>query len=343
MKFAEKPLVLSAGAVAIAILLSYLLDRWIGSATAVLLLLQLAVVAVALNCPPRWSYLTAVTEALSYNYLFTSPRYSLQMFRADDIINLCVFVLVAIITSRLAEHYRRQQNALRQAELRNSILLSVSHDLRTPLATIIGTLSTFREYMPRLSVEEKQELLDSAMTESHRLHQYIENLLQATRLQHGALVVQKSEHSLSEVISAVLERFEEQAGRLSLHVDQTLPLLLVSPSLLQQAIFNVLDNALHYSAETAPVQISAYMSGDSLCLDVKDEGIGISAREAEHMFNLFYSASSPGFKNDGGTGLGLAVAKGIVVAHGGHIAALPASGGCLIRITLPVGGGKADG
>ncbi|MDF4603529.1 DUF4118 domain-containing protein, partial [Vibrio parahaemolyticus] len=172
-----------------AVVASWLLDQLFGSTAAVLLILQLAVVVVAFQCNSRFAYAAAVIEALSFNFFFTTPRYSLQMFRPEDIFNLVVFMVVAFITSTFADLYRRQQGELKQTKLQNSILLSVSHDLRTPLATIIGTLTTLNEYMPKLNDLERKELLDSATSESHRLHQYIENLLQATKLQHGTLKI----------------------------------------------------------------------------------------------------------------------------------------------------------
>ena len=330
---------LAVMAVSTALLISYGLDIWLGSNIAVLLILQLAVVVVALSCRSLWVYGVALFEALCFNFLFTVPRYSFEMFNGDDMVNLLVFLLVAVITSKLAELYQNQQNQLKQEQLRNSILLSVSHDLRTPLSTIIGTLSTLKEYMAKLSELEKQELLDSATIESHRLHQYIENLLQATKLHHGAVLPKVSEQSAVAIIHLVMERFCQQRSRLILQLDDKLPLVLVSASLIQQAIFNVIDNALRYSPIDKTVTISIKtLDTDSkhpqVVIDVRDQGIGISTAQSETIFQLFYSVDS--FKqNDSGTGLGLAVSKGIIVAHHGSIQSIPVEQGCLIRICLP--------
>ncbi|WP_421847231.1 sensor histidine kinase [Marinomonas sp.] len=326
-------------AVSTALLISYGLDIWLGSNIAVLLILQLAVVVVALSCRSRWVYGVALFEALCFNFLFTVPRYSFEMFNGDDMVNLLVFLLVAVITSKLAELYQDQQNQLKQEQLRNSILLSVSHDLRTPLATIIGTLSTLKEYMDKLSEQEKQELLDSATIESHRLHQYIENLLQATKLHHGVVVPRVSEQSAVAIIHLVMDRFSQQKSRLILQIDDKLPLVSVSASLIQQAIFNVIDNALRYSPIDKTVTISIKkLDTDNkhpqVVIDVRDQGVGISSAQSESIFELFYSVDS--FKrNDSGTGLGLAVSKGIIAAHHGSIQSVPVEQGCLIRICLP--------
>lgn len=217
--------------------------------------------------------------------------------------------------------------------------MSVSHDLRTPLATIIDTLSTLDECMNKLSKAEKAELFDSAIVESNRLHQYIENLLQATKLQHGAVVLKKDEHSLVHIIHLVIERFSKQTDRIILDAQSDLPSVLVSSSLIQQAIFNIIDNAFRYSPYDKNVSINIYLSSKHLTVDIKDEGIGITKEQSEHIFELFYSANSPK-QNDSATGLGLAVSKSIVSAHQGTMQAVPVDSGDLIRIQLPMLNGE---
>lgn len=314
---------------------SWLIDRALGSTIAVLLILQLAVVVVALQCTSRFAYGFAVIEAMSFNFLFTTPRYSLQMFHAEDMINLVVFIIVALTTSQLAEHYRRQQDELKKTKLRNSILLSVSHDLRTPLATIIGTLTTLNEYLPKLSEGEKRELLNSATAESHRLHQYIENLLQATKLQHGALKITRNDESLADIVHQVVARLPDAQSRGRVQVQGQVSRVLVSGVLIEQALFNVLDNALRFSPAHQPVIVTLFQEPDVIRIDIQDSGDGIAAKDAEQIFDLFYSNS--GKKTaDSGTGIGLAVAKGIITAHQGHIESVPVSEGCLIRIRLPI-------
>lgn len=318
-----------------ALLSSVIIDLLFGATIAILLVLQLAVVIVALRCNAKFAYFSAIFEAVMFNFLFTTPRYSLQMFNLDDMLNLLVFIIVALTTSQLAEHYQRQQNELKQVQLRNSILLSVSHDLRTPLATIIGTLTTLKEYMGKLSECEKIELLDSATAESHRLHQYIENLLQATKLQHGALKFNKNEDAILNVVNQTIARFSEARRRIKLIVEAPLPTLFISSSLIEQAIFNVLDNALRYAPLNKMVNINIYQEGNEVILDIKNDGDEITLEQAAHMFDLFYT-DSPHKSNDSGAGLGLSVAKGILTAHNGTIEAIPITNGCLIRIRLPM-------
>ncbi|EKN4602797.1 DUF4118 domain-containing protein [Vibrio parahaemolyticus] len=321
-----------------AVVASWLLDQLFGSTAAVLLILQLAVVVVAFQCSSRFAYAAAVIEALSFNFFFTTPRYSLQMFRPEDIFNLVVFMVVAFITSTFADLYRRQQGELKQTKLQNSILLSVSHDLRTPLATIIGTLTTLNEYMPKLNGLERKELLDSATSESHRLHQYIENLLQATKLQHGTLKITKKDESIADIVRDAVSRLPNYTEKVSMNIDDSVGHLSVSRSLIEQAIFNVLDNAMRFSPENEPVEVSLSKQGSSCVIDVRDMGIGIKAEDAEKIFSLFYSGAN-NKSADSGTGMGLAVAKGIITAHQGEIQSMPVSEGTLVRIRLPLNQG----
>lgn len=321
-----------------AVVASWLLDQLFGSTAAVLLILQLAVVVVAFQCNSRFAYAAAVIEAMSFNFFFTTPRYSLQMFRPEDIFNLVVFMVAAFITSTFADLYRRQQGELKQTKLQNSILLSVSHDLRTPLATIIGTLTTLNEYMPKLKDLERKELLDSATSESHRLHQYIENLLQATKLQHGTLKITKKDELIADIVRDAVSRLSNYTEKVSMNMDDSVGYLSVSRSLIEQAIFNVLDNAMRFSPENESVEVSLSKQGSSCVIDVRDMGIGIKAEDAEKIFSLFYSGAN-NKSADSGTGMGLAVAKGIITAHQGEIQSMPVSEGTLIRIRLPLNQG----
>ncbi|WP_219621782.1 DUF4118 domain-containing protein [Shewanella sp. GutDb-MelDb] len=321
---------------AAAIVVSQGVDLWLGSTIAVLLILQLSIVIIAFQCNSRMAYIVAILEALSFNFFFTTPRHSLQMFHLDDSINLVVFLVVAFTTSQLAERYRRQQDELKQAQLRNQILLSVSHDLRTPLAGIIGNLTTLKEYLFLLSDKEKYQLLDSATIESHRLHQYIENLLQATKLQHGAMVVRKSQESLINILNNVIDRFDISSELIVVTVEGAIDSVSVSRSLIEQAFFNVLDNALRYSPKGSFVEVVVRQETGFVVVDIHNDGQSPNAGESELMFKLFYSGDKT--KNaDSGSGLGLAVAKGVITAHEGFIECIEVKKGCLIRICLPLG------
>ena len=313
---------------------SYLFNQWFLSNIATLLILQLGVVSVAFLTDKLPSIISGIIGALTYNYLFTKPYFSLHMAEYEDFINMLVFLIIAVITSQLAAYYKQQRQQLKQAELRASILLSVSHDLRTPLSTVIGTLETLREYQQKLPQIQKDELLSTALEESHRLHRYIENLLQATKIQHGAVNLQFIDSNLTVLVSDVINRFN--TTRLSTELPLNLPLIAIQPHLLEQAIYNLIDNALSYSNTNLPVVVAVLLTANELKIQVIDQGPGISKHDQQRIFELFYS-SRQGDRGEGGTGLGLHVAAGIVQAHQGTLSVVPTDKGCTMQITLPLG------
>lgn len=324
----------TSSAVLLGVLLcSFAIDSMINSPIAVLLLLQLGIVMVAFKCSPAFSYLTACLGAICFNYFFTAPRYSFHMLNQDDILNLLVFLIVALVTSQFAVRYRQQQILIDQVRLRNQILLSVSHDLRTPLAGIIGNLSTFKEYQALLTESEKDELLNSATAESHRLHQYIENLLQATKMVHGSVRLDKEYCSLASILEGLATKVNANGLRMALSVN-ALDNIAINRELIEQALFNVIDNALTYSLKDWPITVKASHHQTSIRIDIFNTGITPSAEDRIHMFDLFYSRRQ-NISTDKGTGLGLSVAKGIITAHGGSIECVKVDAGCLMRIELP--------
>lgn len=310
-----------------------MLDAWFLPQLGTLLLLLLGVIIVALFTNRLNAILASLLGALVFNVLFTEPRYSVHMTEVEDIVNMLVFLIIGVVTGQLATYYREQQQALKQAQLRSSILLSVSHDLRTPLSTIIGTLSSIQNYGDNLSKIEYEELLSGALEESYRLHRYIENLLKATKLQQGQMKLFTSAQSVMPAIEAVKARFN--SPRISIHSTQNLPEVEIQSSLLEQALYNLVDNALKYSGQNKPVQIRVSSDTSTLQIKVCDQGPGIPPAKLPHLFELF-SSSRQGDSGIGGTGLGLAVAAGIVGAHKGKIEHIPSQQGCVMAISLPV-------
>lgn len=319
----------------LALAICFSLDHLMTSSTAILLVLQLAVIMISFQCGAQYAYMAAILEAISFNFLFTHPLYSLDVIHATEIINLTVFITIALIASKLADYYKMQQSSIAQAQLCNRILLSVSHDFRTPLATIIGTLTTLKAYRENLSEVQVRELLDSATMESHRLHQYIENLLQATKIQYGALKLNKIELSITQVIYRVIERLPYGRHRISFKSNDCIPLLMMSHNLMEQAVFNIVDNALRYSSNDKIVSVTVYCLDSRLLIDIYDESTALTFEQSKCIFELFYSTPALN-QNDSGIGLGFAVAKGIIKAHRGTIEAIPDGTGCQFRITLPL-------
>lgn len=326
------PLLFTLTVFVVSLVISWLINQTLSTSVPVLLLLQLSVVIVALNCDLQYTYAIAVLEAISFNFLFTDPFYTLHMSHTKDIVDLITFVVIAFIIIRVTGHYRAQQQKLNQTFLRNSLLLSVSHDLKTPLTTIIGTLSSLKEYMPILGEKERLELVACATSDSLRLSQYIENLLQATKLQHGTLNLCLEPSHIETIIQQTVSRFPDQR-RLTIDVNGSIPPLPLSKNLVEQALFNIIDNALRYTPENKPVEISSYLSLQQLVVDIRDYGQGLDKEAAQRVFEAFFTRYEPRLL---GTGLGMGVAAGIIRAHKGTIESLPTTEGCLIRISLPL-------
>ncbi|MEO7050462.1 MAG: sensor histidine kinase KdpD [Rhodanobacter sp.] len=222
--------------------------------------------------------------------------------------------------------------------LRNALLSSVSHDLRSPLASMIGAADTLVSYQSKLPQSERDELLQSILGEGQRLDRYIQNLLDMTRLGHGTLKLNRDWTDSAEIVGAAIGRLRKSFP--DLRVDTQLPaeppLLYVHPALIEQALFNILENAARFSPADEPVRVNVHVSEGFLLFDVSDRGPGIPEEERARVFDMFYSVAR-GDRSARGTGLGLAICRGMIGAHGGSVVALPGDGiGTIIRISLPL-------
>ena len=222
--------------------------------------------------------------------------------------------------------------------LRNALLSSVSHDLRSPLASMIGSAGTLASYGDQLPPGERRELLEAILGEGQRLDRYIQNLLDMTRLGHGTLKLDRDWTDATEIVVAAVARLRKLFP--SLRVETALPhdtvLLFVHPALIEQALFNILENAARFTSADEAVQVVVHSVDGKLLIDVSDRGPGIPEAERALIFDMFYSVSR-GDRATQGTGLGLAICRGMIGAHGGSVEALPREGGgTTIRITLPL-------
>ncbi|BCT92484.1 hypothetical protein LYSHEL_15080 [Lysobacter helvus] len=244
----------------------------------------------------------------------------------------------ALQRTRLAGELETTRMANETERLRSALLSSVSHDLRTPLASIIGAAGSLENYGDAMNDADRRSLLDAIRTEGERLDRYIQNLLDMTRLGHGELVLHRDWIGVDELVGAAVGRLQRQhpAARFVARVPQEMEPLWVHPALIEQALFNVLENAVKFSPPDAPVEIDAHAIGNAVQLDITDHGPGIPEDERARIFDRFYSVAR-GDRGRGGTGLGLAICRGMIGAHGGEVEALPAPSGrgTTIRITLP--------
>mgnify|MGYP001025805377 CR=1 FL=1 len=244
----------------------------------------------------------------------------------------------ALERARLADELEGARVQGETERLRNALLSSVSHDLRSPLASMIGAADTLASYGEQLPPGERRELLEAILGEGQRLDRYIQNLLDMTRLGHGTLKLNRDWTDVAEIVAAAVGRLCKLFP--TLRVETMLPsdtlLLFVHPALIEQALFNILENAARFSPADEAVQLVVRGEGDRLLIDVSDRGPGIPEAERALIFDMFYSVSR-GDRASQGTGLGLAICRGMIGAHGGSVEALPRDGGgTTIRITLPL-------
>ena len=244
---------------------------------------------------------------------------------------------LAIERAQLADEAQQAQVRMETERLRNSLLSSVSHDLRTPLATITGAATTMLENGAKLNDRTRQGLLESVREEADRLNRLVQNLLEMTRLESGALQLRKEWHPLEEVIGAALGRLGKELAdrRVDTRVPPDLPLVPIDDVLIEQVLVNLLDNAVKYTPGGSPIRIIATSTGEAITVEVADHGPGLPRGEEDRVFEKFYR----GMPGGRGAGLGLAICQGIVKAHGGNIWAqnLP-EGGVAFLFTLPLAG-----
>jgi two-component system, OmpR family, sensor histidine kinase KdpD len=211
----------------------------------------------------------------------------------------------------------------------------VSHDLRTPLTTMRGSIDTLLALGEAIPLEDRRELLEGTRDEAERLDRYIQNLLDMTRLGHGALKLARDWVSPTDIVASALNRLRAVLAPLQVQVDVApqLPLLHIHAALIEQALVNVLENAARFSPPHGVLQLVAGADQQELWFAVSDQGPGIPEEDRAKIFDMFYTAAR-GDRGGQGTGLGLAICQGMVGAHGGRISVGEGIGGRGTCITL---------
>ncbi|MCS3762703.1 sensor histidine kinase [Bradyrhizobium centrosematis] len=246
---------------------------------------------------------------------------------------------LAIERVLLVEDMDRVKRTVESERLRSALLTSISHDLKTPLASVLGAASTMRDLAGALSDTEKRDLLATVIDESERLNRFIANLLDMTKLESGAIVPNTALHDLGEIVGSALRRAAKILGghKVELILAADLPMLQLDAVLFEQVLFNLLDNAAKYSPPNTTVSIRSRRDRDHVVLEIVDEGAGIPPDELESVFDKFYRVQK-GDHVRPGTGLGLAISRGFVEAMRGTISAANRSerSGAVLTIRLPV-------
>lgn len=300
--------------------------------------------------------LAASLSVLTFDFCFVPPRFTFTVADIQYVWTFLVMFVVAMIISHLAIRIREEAEAVRLGEqrsswlmekakkaeieaeserMRSSLLSSVSHDLRTPLTTIVGSAGALLENQRIAQDPESRELLENIQRESERLSHLVQNLLEATRLETGTIKLDKQKYPLEEVAGSALDRVGKFLKNRKVKVDlpESLPLVGMDATLIEQVLINLLENATRHTPQETPVEVGARLEDGALRVSVADRGAGLKAEELEKVFDKFYHApSSPG------SGLGLAICRAIVQAHGGRIwAENRPGGGAQFCFTLPLG------
>ena len=245
----------------------------------------------------------------------------------------------AMAMERIRFSRQAEQAQILQARenLERALLNSISHDLRTPLVSVTGVLSSLKEEGTHLSDHARRELLESACSEAERLNRFVGNLLDMTRIEAGAIRLNVELCDVQDLVGCALAATEQRLGNRSVEIRlaDNLPLVSMDLVLMTQVLVNLLDNAHKYASAESSIEVSATTDNGWLSLEVSDRGPGVPEHDLKRVFDKFYRIPIP--EGAGGTGLGLSICKGIVEAHGGKIIAENRTGGGLrIVIRLPL-------
>lgn len=306
------------------VLVGLLIDNYAGyRVIALLLLLGVSVLAIFLDILPV--LLSALLSAVMWNLLFIPPRFTLAVGNAEDRLLLLMYFIIALINAVLTYKIRQAQMEVRKKEAKanevkfyNSLFNSLSHELRTPITTIIGATDNLQSIPSKLTEKDRQELITEISTAGIRLNQQVENLLSMSRLESGFLQVKKDWVDINELIHQTLNKLENALVnfKVSVFLPENIPLVKLDFGLIAHVLHNLVTNATIHTPEDSTITIQAECLEEKLLLTIADNGPGFPQKDIDKVFDKFYRLE--GVKT-GGTGLGLSIARGFVEAHGGKI------------------------
>lgn len=325
-KFSKKQqYVLSITLILFVAAISFVLSNFIGyKVVAFLLLVTVSFVAMLFDIGPV--LLAAFLSAIVWNYFFIPPRFTFAIQSTENIILFLMYFVIALVNGALTFKIREaEKKANKKIEkentlkLYNTLLNSLSHELRTPIATIIGATDTLQEEKDKLSENNRIELISEISKASLRLNRQVENLLNMSRLESGFLKPKTDWCDVNELIYDVLNQLKDilQNKPVEIKIKENIPLVKLDYGLLEQILLNLIHNAAIYIPKYAVVTVRATISKENnLILIVEDTGEGFPENEINHVFDKFYRLKNT---NTGGTGLGLSIVKGFVEAMNGTI------------------------
>ena len=315
----------------------------------------LGTLTVAARGRRRPAAFASLLSVLAFDFFFVPPRFTFSVSDVQYIFTFIVMFIVAMIISHLTIRLRDEAESARQGEqrsawlmekakkaeieaeaehLRSSLLSSVSHDFRTPLAGIVGSAGALLEKPEFRNNAPARELLENIQTEGDRLSRLVQNLLEATRLESGTIQLRKEQYPLEEVIGSALERVDKflNGRKIVVNIPEDLPPIPLDGLLMGQVLINLLENGIRYTPALGTLDVSVKTDAGKVVVVVSDSGPGLKEDERERVFDKFYHSDT-----SKGAGLGLAICRAIVNAHGGKIwAENKSGGGAVFQFTLPL-------
>jgi two-component system, OmpR family, sensor histidine kinase KdpD len=290
---------------------------------ALLLLVAVSLLAMLFDILPV--LLAALLSAFIWNFFFIPPVYTFHIADTEDALMFLMYFLVALVNIVLTSRIREAEKKARDKEekektirLYNTLLNSLSHELRTPISTIIGAVDTLKENPEKLSEANRAELLSEIDIASTRLNRQVNNLLNMSRLEAGTLQLKLDWCDTNELIFSVIQKLRE-AGRehnIEFEADESLPLFKLDSGLLEQILQNILHNAILYTPVGSIITIKSLFHNNNCVISIADTGKGFPENAVQFVFDKFYRLPQ---SKTGGTGLGLSIAKGFTEAHHGSL------------------------
>ncbi|TAE79934.1 MAG: DUF4118 domain-containing protein [Bacteroidetes bacterium] len=306
---------------------------------ALILLVTVSLVAMLFDILPVLS--AAILSALIWNFFFIPPVFTFHITNAEDLLMFLLYFFIALVHAVLTFKIRKEEAKARDKEeqenaikLYNTLLNSLSHELRTPIATIIGAVDALKENKGEISANNQNELLNQIDIASIRLNTQVENLLHMSRLDSGILKLNLDWYDMNELTNTVIQKIAiPYKQTIHFEPDENLALIKFDRGLMEQVLQNLLHNAINYTPENSTINIFTHLKSGKCIIVVSDNGPGIPAGEIKYLFDKFYRLPQT---KAGGNGLGLSIVKGIVEAHGGTVIATNnQEAGVTFRVEFP--------
>lgn len=318
----EKQYIWVLSSIIIAVLGCFILkDVFNYKIVALILLMLVSIHAMFFSIKP--TILSAILSALTWNFLFIPPIFTFHISNPEDLLLFIMYFAVALINAVLQFKLKKIEKKAREKEekektfhLYNTLLNSLSHELRTPISTIIGSTDILKEYEEKISVENKHLLIQEIQIAGLKLNHHVENLLNMSRLESGLLVPKYEWCDINEELFRYIKNNFQNNSRIQFQANDLFPICKIDIGFLEQIVINIIKNALLYTPDDKPIQIQLSIENQILKLSFQDYGDGIPDAYLPLIFDKFFRVPQT---ITGGTGLGLSIVKGFTVALNGSI------------------------